>query len=247
MTPLSILSAGFDAAIAKAILDSYAEIERNYVLRKWKPSELDAGHFVEAVRRGVDLKLTGSYQPFGSSLSNFNDQELKRLEQLHGDESYRLLIPRSLKSIYGIRNKRGVAHISTVNPNEMDATYILYSVKWVLAELLRLNSGLPPDRTQALVDTIVERHNSLIWKQGGITWVLDPAMKARDQILLLLYDQSPRKAAEMREIIGYSNPSTFQRILNGLHKERLVYAHADGTCILSPNGAAAAEKLSEKH
>lgn len=244
MTPLSILTTGFDATTAKAIVDSYTEIERNYVLRKWKPSELDAGHFVEAVRRAIDLKLTGTYLPFGRSLSNFNDQELKRLEQLPGDESYRLLVPRALKAVYNIRNKRGVAHISNVNPNELDATYILYSVKWILAELVRLNSGMPPDQTQALVDAVVERHNALIWKEGDITWILDPAMKTRDQVLLILYDQSPRKAAELREITEYSNPSTFQRILNRLHKDKLVYVHADGTCRLSPKGVLIAEALS---
>lgn len=247
MTPLSILAAGFDQTIAKAIIDSYVEIERNYVLRKWKPSELDAGHFVEAVRRGLNLKLTRTYTPFGSSLANFNDQELKRLEQLPGDESYRLLIPRALKAVYTIRNKRGVAHISNVNPNEMDATYILFSVKWILAELLRLNSGMPLDQTQAMVDAVVVRHNALVWKEGGVTWILDPAMRARDQVLLLLYDQSPRKASELREIIEYSNPSTFQRILDRLHKDRLVYVHADGICILSPKGVLAAETLSAKH
>ncbi len=59
MTAHDILKKGFDKLIADAIVKAYQEIEQNYVLRKWKPSELDAGHFVEAVRRAIDLELTG--------------------------------------------------------------------------------------------------------------------------------------------------------------------------------------------
>ena len=96
MTPYEILKNGFDSKIAKAILESYIEIERNYALRKWKPSELDAGHFVEAVRRAIEKELVGNYQPFNKSLPPFNDNALKVYEQYSGDESYRLIIPRVL-------------------------------------------------------------------------------------------------------------------------------------------------------
>ncbi len=171
MTAQDILKKGFDKKIADAIIKAYKEIEQNYVLRKWKPSELNAGHFVEAVRRAIDLELTGKYMPFGKSLPNFNDQALQLYERQVGDESFRMLIPRTLKAIYNVRNKRGVAHISDVNPNEMDATFILGSVKWVLAELVRLKSGLSTSQTQDLLNTIIERHCPLIWKESGIVTI----------------------------------------------------------------------------
>lgn len=247
MNPLSILKSGFNSAIASAILDSYGEIERNYVLRKWKPSELDAGHFVEAVRRALDLEFTGQYRAFNRSLPPFNDQSLAFYEQQTGDQSYRLLIPRALKSIYNIRNKRGVAHMSDVNPNEMDATFILYTCKWVLAELIRLKSGLSPDQTQSMLDKIVERQCSVIWKEGNITWVLSPQMKARDQVLVLLYDSSPRTDAELQGIVEYSNSTNFKKILKRLHTQKLIYYHSDGNCRLSPTGIPMAEEIIRKH
>lgn len=243
MAPFDILEAGFNKEIAEGIVNSYGEIERNYVLRKWKPSELDAGHFVEAVRRALDLELSGSYLPFTQPLPRFDDNSLKHYEQKVGDESYRILIPRLLKAIYNIRNKRGVAHISNVNPNEMDATLILYAVKWVLAELIRLKSGLSLEETQALLDGIVERQSPLIWKEGSITWVLSPGMKTRDQILVLLYDRSPRTEKELREITEYANPTNFRSILRKLHKEKLVHFGKPGDCNLSPSGINAAEEI----
>jgi hypothetical protein len=247
MNPLSILTSGFDSIIASAILDAYREIERNYVLRKWKPSELDAGHFVEAVRRALDLELTGQYKAFNKSLPPFNNNALSFYEQQTGDQSYRLLIPRTLKSIYNIRNKRGVAHISDVNPNEMDATLILYTCKWVLAELIRLKSGLPPDQTQAMLDKIVERQCPVIWKEGNITWVLSSQMKAREQVLVLLYDSSPRTDAELQGIIEYSNGTNFKKILKRLHAQKFIYYHSDGNCRLSPTGLPLAEKIIREH
>lgn len=172
----SILISKYGNDLADKILGSYLEIENNYFWGKWKPSELDAGHFVEAIRRVIEFELTGSFTPIGQSLPNFNDQILRTYEQHPGHESFRMLIPRLLKSIYNIRNKRGVGHISNISPNEMDATLILYSVKWVLAETLRLASNLSTSETQELLDSIVERNIDLLWKEGDLKRILDTSV-----------------------------------------------------------------------
>jgi hypothetical protein len=247
MTITDILKSGFDAAIAKAIVDAYQEISGNYNLRKWKPIELDAGHFVEAIRRALDLELTGRYVPFSRSLPQFDDNALKHYEQQSGHESYRLLIPRALKAIYNIRNKRGVAHISYISPNEMDATFILYTVKWILAELVRLKSGLSVTETQKLIDALVERQYSLIWKEGAVTSIIIPGMKARDQILVFLYDDSPKTDQELQRVIEYSYTTKFTKILRKLHNDKLIYYHADGKCRISPRGLIAAEQIIQKY
>lgn len=134
-----ILESNYDTAIAEKIIDSYLEIESNFFVQKWKPSELDAGHFVESIRRLIEFEInSGSYTAFNQKLSNFSNSVLSNYkQQTHIHESFRMLIPRILKSIYNIRNKRGVGHIKDISPNEMDATLILYSVKWVLSEILK--------------------------------------------------------------------------------------------------------------
>lgn len=242
----TVLKAKFPYDIVDALLNAYREIEENYVLKKWKASELDAGHFVEAARRISEYELTSIYTPISKKLPNFNDAVLKSYENASGDESFRILIPRALKSIYNIRNKRGVGHIAGVSPNEMDSTYILYTVKWVLAELVRIASGLPASETQKIVDSITERKMELIWKEGDITRILDRSLKARDQILVLLYDQSPRLDDELQAIIEYSNKSKFRGILKELHKQRLIEYMADGKCILSPRGVIEAESIARR-
>jgi hypothetical protein len=237
------LKAKFPHELVDALLNAYRDIEENYFLKKWKASELDSGHFVEAGRRIIEHELTGNYTPISQKLSNFSDKVLQSYESASGDESFRILIPRALKAVYNIRNKRGVGHISGVSPNEMDSTYILYTVKWVLAELVRLASGLPISETQRLVDSITERKMEIIWKEGDISRILDKQLKAREQILVLLYDQSPRQDEKLLAIIEYSSKSRFRGILKELHRARLIEYMADGRCIISPKGLIEAEAI----
>lgn len=238
-----ILKARYPADVVDALLGAYREIEANYIVKKWKASELDAGHFVEAARRIIEFVLLAKYTPVNHPLSHFTDAVLKQYEQSSGDESFRLLIPRALKAIYNIRNKRGVGHISGVSPNEMDATYILYTAKWVLAELVRLVSGAPIADTQRAVDAIVERRLAAIWKEGDVTRILDTRIKARDQILVLLYDASPQSEAQLQTSVEYQNRTKFRAILRTLHRARLIFLQDDGRCIISPLGVVEAEAI----
>jgi hypothetical protein len=247
MTIETLLKARYPADVVDALLASYREIEQNYFLRKWKASELDAGHFVEAARRMLEHALFGTPTPIGTSLPNFNEAALKKYESASGDEALRILIARILWSIYGIRNKRGVGHVGPVSPNQMDSALILSDVKWVLAEFVRLASGLPPAETQNRVDEIVERQLDLLWKHGDITRVLDPKILTRDQVLLLLYDKSPQPADDLRDAVEYANSTNFQKILKRLHGERLLEFTTAKMCVITSRGIVRAEELVRKH
>jgi len=222
MTAETILKKSFPADVVAALLEAYREIEGNYALRKWKASELDAGHFVEASRRMIEHVLFGRCTPIGTNLPNFSDAELKKYELASGDESYRQLIPRALKAIFNIRNKRGIGHLGLVSANEMDATFILYTVKWVLAEFVRLASGLSVEQTQKMIDEIVARRLSVLWKHNDVTRVLANHLQARDQVLILLYDTNSQAEETLRASVEYKNETNFRKILGRLHRERLI-------------------------
>lgn len=243
MNAEAMLRGKFPADLVTELLKAYREIESNYVLQKWKPAELDAGHFVEAARRILEAELTPPYTPLNKQLAWFNDVALKKLESAAGDDSYRMLIPRVLFAVNGIRNKRGVGHLGPISANEMDATLILYNVKWVLAELVRLASGASPDDTQAAIDQIVERELSLLWKHDDLAVVLDPDMETRDQVLIHLYDKSPQGQADLQEATEYKHVTNFRKILARLHESRLIHRASDGTCRILPPGVQRAEAL----
>lgn len=239
----SILEKGYPTELAKVVADAFDEIQTNFQARRWKASELDAGHFVEAVRRVIELELTGSFTPISKKLPGFSDSVLRQFERETGHESYRILIPRTLWAIYAIRNKRGVAHVGEVSPNELDATTISRMAKWVLGEIVRLKSGLSADETEALLHGIVQRDVPTLWLVDGRERILDRGLDAKDKVLVLLYARSPRTADELREAIEYTNKTRFKKLLGELHRAKLVDVGADKRVHLSPLGEAAAEGL----
>lgn len=239
-----ILELSSDKNLAKLLIDTFIDVERGYFLKSWKTSELDAGHFVEAVRRFIEFKLNGSYTAIGTSLTTFNVQVLNAYENKPGQhESYRILIPRVLYSIYCIRNKRGVGHLGSVSPNHSDATYILSSVKWVLAEIIRLNSNIPADETTKILDHLNERNIEGVWEVNDKKRILLDGLNLKQKILFLLHDSEQLSDNQLFEYIEYSNRTYFKKSLKELHKCRLIEYSLNGKCTLSVKGVKEVESF----
>ena len=235
MKLLDVLAAASTPAIAKAITESYAEIVKHYTLRNWKTAGLDAGHFVEAVRRFLENRLLGKATPIGKPLPKFNDGALKSYENAVGDDSYRVLIPRVLFGIYAIRNKRSIGHLGAVQASEIDAMLLMNSAKWIVAELVRLNSTGSAESTRNLVELLIQREIGVLWQEGEVVRILDTKLVARDQVLVLLAERGDLPPNELRRIIEYKKPKDFMAILKSLHDKRLIELTADMAKI-SPKG-----------
>ncbi|AZZ94463.1 hypothetical protein EUZ85_28630 [Hahella sp. KA22] len=239
----SIIETASDKTLSEHIVNSYMEVERNYFLQSWKTSELDAGHFVESVRRLIELKLHGNYTPINKSLPAFNDSTMLSYINTQGDDSYRIHIPRILISIYGIRNKRGVGHISKISPNHLDATFILSSVKWVLAEIVRLNSSHKPEETLKIVERIINRSIEGFWEQDDIKRILVDGLNLQEKIIFILYATNEVEDQKILSIIECKNKSYFNKTLKKLHNSRLIEHKGNGDCIISPKGIAYAKDI----
>lgn len=246
-----IIEDSFDAAVAKHLLSTFVSVERHFALGDWKECVVWGGHFVEATRRALDLKLFDTYVGFGEEdhLPPFGKDVMMKYIKADGHPSYTKIIPYTLKSIYNIRNNRGAGHLSKVSPGEMDATHVLYSAKWVLAEVIRLNSDLKASGTTEMVKAIMEREISLIWKEDGFRKVLETSLDANEQVLILLYDESPLPAKTLFESVEQANLYNFRnRVLRPLHEERLIFFNEDsGECRISPTGVIEAERLIVNH
>lgn len=68
--------------LASNLGDSFQEIENSFFMGKHKLLGLDAGHFVESVRRLIEFKLFGHFTPFNQKLDFFNEATLKRYERV---------------------------------------------------------------------------------------------------------------------------------------------------------------------
>ena len=238
-----VLIGKYPEEIVEHVLSSYSEVQDNYRLEKWKPSELDAGHFVEAVRRLIENELFGSYVGFDKSIGSFNQGVLNKYESATGDEAYRIIIPRTLYAMYCVRNKRGVGHISSISPSKMDAGFILCSTKWVLAELVRIAGASSPDEAQKLVDQVIDRQVDLVWDDGETFMILNKKLKASEKVLIALYKEDKVQVETLRNRVEYKNKSNFLKILLEMKKDKLIDVNEAGVCKLSPLGVNAAEAI----
>lgn len=234
------LEAAFDATLTSALMRSYNGLREGYYLEKHESAVLQAGKFVEAAYRMLEYVWKGEYTPIGAPLPNLA-LKLRELEKVEADklhESYRIHIPRVLASIYNIRNKRGVGHLGgDVDPNHVDATLVIASADWTLAEFFRLHYRVSLKEAQQIVDGLAERPLLLVYKGESIRRVLNPSMTLKDQTLLLLAGEHPR-ATPVADLLRWLEPSDAsdyrRRVLKPLHQARYVEYDGSTVTILPP-------------
>jgi len=233
------------------LLDAFNEIVKNYRERRWEPSELNGGKLCEAVYTICKGWLEGSTYPARAEKpSRFPDTcwaMANTYSHVPNSRSARILIPRMMMGLYDIRNNRGVGHAGAeVDPNHMDATAVLYTAKWLVAELVRLLHTLSTEEATAIVDALVEREVAWVWTLGNKKRVLKTGMTWKDQTLvLLLTEPGEVKEADLFRWLEHPRlPGLRQKVLNPLHEARLIeYDKRDRTVRLLPPGVTAAEEV----
>lgn len=239
---------GIPDSLRDQLLSAFADILRNFKERRWEPSELNGGKFCEIVYTILRGYVDGVFPATASKPANMVDA-CKALENAPAAfaRSVRIQIPRMLIALYEIRNNRGVGHVGgDVNPNHMDAVCVLEQVKWILSELVRLFHNVSTEEARAVVESLTERTIPLIWEVGKRFRVLDPTMKMRDKVLVLLYQRAgPVDERDLFDWVEHSNAAAFRRdVLRRAHKARLLeYDSQSRTVVISPLGIREVENV----
>ncbi len=238
-------------ALRDDLISAFNEIVRNYREHRWEPSELNGGKLCETVYTICKGWLEGGdYPARAEKPSRFPNKcwEMEAAYQSVPDSrSARILVPRMMLGLYDIRNNRGVGHAGAdVDPNHMDATAVLYTAKWLMAELVRLLHTLSTDEASAIVDGLIEREVSWVWAHGDKKRVLRKGLTWKRQVLVILLTE----AGDVPEVDLFrwlehpGLPSFRKDVLGQLHKERLVeYDRGSRTVRLLPPGVTAAEGI----
>lgn len=239
------------ATLRKDLLDAFNEIIKNYREHRWEPSELNGGKLCEAVYTICKGWLEGgNYPARAEKPTRFPDAcwaMMNTYQQVPNSRSARLLIPRMMLGLYDIRNHRGVGHAGAeVDPNKMDATAVLYTAKWLMAEMVRLLHMLTTEEATAIVDGLIEREVAWVWAHGEKKRVLRKGLTWKQQALVLLLTESGEvdEADLFRWLEHPGMPSFRKDVLKELHKDRLVeYDRNKRTVRVLPPGVTAAEAL----
>jgi len=240
--------AGIPLAFRSRIIGSFLDLKKNCSEERYEAAGLAVGKFCETVLRHLQNEVTGTNIPFNRKIGNYADECRKLVQSPNGSasESERVILPRALVFLYTMRNKRGIGHVGgDIDANQIDIAVMARTADWVICELIRIHHGLSLEEGQDLVDSLSIRKLPAIWEVAGKKRILKAGVKARDQVLLLLYSsvESAVLVEDLCDWIEYSNPSVFKsNILRNLHKSRFVeYDKDTGVVTLSPKGAAHVE------
>lgn len=225
------LSSKLDPALIRELLDAHSEARRNFHLGGLRLSAVEGGRFCEAAFRLLEQITSGKSTPLGKQLDS--DRLIERLRSLSGSsfpDAVRLHIPRALRLVYDIRNKRDAAHLADgIDPNTQDASVVISTINWVLAEFVRLYHSVSADEAHKIVDQIVLRTVPIIQDFDGALKVLNTALGASDYVLVLLYHRGVSGAtnAELESWVRPQMRGNLRRTLRRLDDE-LAFIHADG-------------------
>lgn len=109
-----------------------------------------------------------------------------------------------------------------IDPNLQDATLVVSTLDWVLAEFIRLYHSISANEAKTLVDDIVSRVAPIIQDFRGFLKVLKPMLGAAEHSLVLLY-QCGEKGATFDQLREWARPTMRQNLKRTLHK--LVDSH----------------------
>lgn len=232
------------------LIETFNSILDDFRTSRWEDASAGGGKLCEIVYSIIDGYLRGSFPLKPSKPANLVDA-CRALEKAPpsgkpGDRSVRIHIPRVLPPVYEIRNNRNVGHVGgDVDPNHMDASYVVGAAKWLLAELVRIFHSTDAAAASQIVETIIQRETATVWVIGGKRRVLIPGLTMKDKVVILLHDAGGRATeAELLDWTEHTNPSVFRRdILRPLHKQRLIeYDETTREVHLSPVGYEYIEK-----
>jgi hypothetical protein len=229
------------------LISEFEQALAEYRASDWEKVGLKAGKFCEIAYCICAGHVGGVFPASAAKPSDFKKSCLD-LEQ-HNKAKGRSLciqVPRILLGLYELRNNRAIGHVGgEISPNHMDAEFFLSGMKWVLAEFVRFFSQLPFDDSRALIEAVTARTFQIVWSDGDVRRILEPAKTASQKVLILLYSEAkPVRVTQLQTWVEYKNGTDFKRkILKELHKKALIhFDETKGAVAILPPGQILVEK-----
>ncbi|MGV1080834.1 MAG: hypothetical protein ACOYD1_13495 [Candidatus Nanopelagicales bacterium] len=223
------VAAGIPSELVAELIEAFAEAKRRFYRDDLRPTEIEGARFSEAVFRILEWATTRTFTPLGKDLPKVPSL-MGRLEQANtAPDSVRFHIPRTLRLIYDVRNKRDVAHLADgIDPNQQDAMMVVRNMEWVLAELVRLYHNVAGQEAHGIIVDLVSKDVPLIQEFDGFPRVLKQ-LKASDHLLVLLYWRGVDGATyeELRAWARAPMRSNLRRTLAVLDGKDLIHMKGD--------------------
>lgn len=227
MDSLKGIFSEFPSGLSSPLLDTYEDALKAAQSSDWEKVGLKAGKICEITYSILKGYVDGALPDKPSKPSNMYDacNAFQQSDSSQFPRSVRIQIPRVIIAVYELRNNRAIGHVGgDVVPNEMDGIFFLGSIKWIMAELVRVFHKVDTETARQIVDVVSERSIPIIWDADGVIRVLNPELLANEKVLVVLYHIAEKVSQnKLQDIVEYVNPTNFKnRVLKPLHKEKKI-------------------------
>ena len=151
----ALLASKFPRKHVSASVDHFSGIVSRFQSGDWVRCIAKAGKFTEATIKALAVHA-GLTFPSGRKFSaGAVIDDLARVPGGTVDDTIRITIPRACRFVYDIASNRGARHDpDEVDPNEMDASAVVPTCSWILAESIRYSQkGLDTTQAKELVES----------------------------------------------------------------------------------------------
>lgn len=185
----------FTPKYVSAVVRHFQRMVEDFQQREWEDSITKGGRFVEAVLKAIWDHAGETVLPGKNFKAGAIMDQLPNKTALH--DSLRLTVVRACRFVYEIASNRGARHdADEIEANEMDATAVVASCSWILAEMTRYSQkGLDLTEAKAAVDGLVARKFPFFEEIDGRVYV-DIGESAREVALLVLWRSYPKRLSE---------------------------------------------------
>lgn len=240
------LAKSLDAKLVDELLAAYEEMKHNFYLGGLRLSEVEGGRFCEAAFRLLEQIVFSKFTPLGKQLDTEKlITTLGSQSPSVGPDAVRLHIPRALRVVYDIRNKRDAAHLADgIDPNIQDATLVMGTLDWVMAEFVRIYHAVKADEAHRIIERLVTRKAPAIEDFDGFLKVLRPKLKPSDYALLTLFE-SGKAGATYQQLEGWVQPKmrkNLKRTMDRLVNDQATVHYAAGKYVITKLGIAEVDK-----
>lgn len=228
---LQALSLRLPDKLAAELVDDFLTIRRDAAVGM--PGRAAPGKFVESVVQVLQFLATGLYDDHPAV-----DRLLRTLEDHPSlDAGLRICASRIARSMYTLRNKRGIAHKADIDPNEYDLDYLHSAAQWIMAEMIRSASGCTVEQANALVRQVRAPVGGVVEDFGNRKLVL-AELPVFDEILVLLHSEYPSTAGQRRilESLDRSSPRAVLNALDRAWKQRFIEGNPEAGYTLTRKG-----------
>lgn len=222
--------------LAKELVSDFIKIRRDYATKTLERAS--PGKFVETFVQCLQQMAKGAFD-CKPDVDKYLGVPVENETKL--PDGLRICAARVARSIYTLRNKRNIAHKNEVDPNTCDLALVHQGAAWILAEMIRIASGITMEEAGALIALVQAPVGTLVEEIDG-TRLVHADVSVQGEILILLHSHYPDRVLprQVFQSMKARNEGSIRNKLSDLRIRKLIHGEAKTGYRLTQTGHAAA-------